>query len=269
VIRKAPDGRLLRLSSSIGSFYYHSKESDISLKAKLLSDDAGIKQPLNEAFVHIHSGGNNDTLAKATTDKYGDFEVLIPNNEKDYIIKANPKDKNTKSVLLVTQEGVVISKFDKKSPEFEYKLMKADLLELSDLKVSDDISLAFKKMKSSDNNPTIIIENIIYGLLKYTIDQQSLGTLNKVVTILNENPKLKLEVVSHTDSQGDDNFNLNLSEKRARAVIDYLIQKGIDAGRLKAIGRGETEIRNRCNNDISCSDKEHAYNRRTEFKFTK
>jgi peptidoglycan-associated lipoprotein len=60
-----------------------------------------------------------------------------------------------------------------------------------------------------------------------------------------------------------------LSEKRSAFVIDYFVSKGIDRKRLSSIGRGETEIRNRCVNGIDCSDKEHEYNRRTEFKFSK
>ena len=80
---------------------------------------------------------------------------------------------------------------------------------------------------------------------------------------------VSLEVISHTDALGDDASNLKLSQSRSNTVIDYLVGKGIGRQRLKAIGKGETEIRNRCLNGIECSDKEHEYNRRTEFKFIK
>ena len=90
-----------------------------------------------------------------------------------------------------------------------------------------------------------------------------------MIVILKASPSVKLEVVSHTDSQGDDASNLKLSENRSNAVISYLVSKGIDRSRLKAVGKGELEIRNRCANGVNCSDKEHEYNRRTEFKFIK
>jgi outer membrane protein OmpA-like peptidoglycan-associated protein len=93
--------------------------------------------------------------------------------------------------------------------------------------------------------------------------------LERVIKVLTTYPEFNLKVVSHTDSQGDDNSNLQLSIKRSETVVSYLNSQGIDLQRLKAEGKGETEIRNRCINGIDCSDKEHEYNRRTEFKFTK
>jgi outer membrane protein OmpA-like peptidoglycan-associated protein len=93
--------------------------------------------------------------------------------------------------------------------------------------------------------------------------------LDKVIIILNANSGVKLDVISHTDSRGDDASNLNLSQKRSNAVIEYLSSKGVDKTRLKAIGKGESVIRNRCLNGVDCSDKEHEFNRRTEFNFIK
>ena len=87
--------------------------------------------------------------------------------------------------------------------------------------------------------------------------------------ILKNNPKIKLEIKSYTDSQGDDQVNLELSKKRALYVADYLVKNGIEQNKITAIGKGESDIRNRCLNGVSCSDKEHKYNRRTEFNFIK
>lgn len=114
-----------------------------------------------------------------------------------------------------------------------------------------------------------VTENIYYELAKYNIVTESEIVLDKVIVILKASPNVKLEVISHTDAQGDDASNLKLSENRSNAVIDYLVSKGIEKSRLKGIGKGELEIRNRCVNGVSCSDKEQEYNRRTEFKFIK
>jgi outer membrane protein OmpA-like peptidoglycan-associated protein len=59
---------------------------------------------------------------------------------------------------------------------------------------------------------------------------------------------------------------LQLSQKRAKAAVDYLISKGINKNRLIAIGYGETKLLNKCNNETVCTEEEHAVNRRTEFK---
>ena len=62
-------------------------------------------------------------------------------------------------------------------------------------------------------------------------------------------------------------LRVELSAKRAIAVSDYFVKSGISPKRIKTAGKGETQIRNRCTNGVACSDKEHEYNRRTEFKF--
>ncbi len=81
-------------------------------------------------------------------------------------------------------------------------------------------------------------------------------------------PKIKVEISSHTDYRGDDEMNQNLSERRAHAVVDYLVSKGISKERLTAIGYGETKPVNHCISvSAQCSASELKKNRRTEFKF--
>jgi outer membrane protein OmpA-like peptidoglycan-associated protein len=133
----------------------------------------------------------------------------------------------------------------------------------------DDISLSLKKFEESKDNKLLVVEYLIYNLDKHTVEKESEEILNKVLSILKGNEKIKLEIISHTDSQGDDASNLVLSEKRANAVADYLIKKGISKNRISAIGKVETQIRNRCFKSIAFTNKEHGYNRRTEFKFSK
>lgn len=75
-----------------------------------------------------------------------------------------------------------------------------------------------------------------------------------------------IEIMSHTDSRGNDSYNLSLSQQRANAVVNYLASKGIARSRMAARGYGETRLINRCANGVQCSDEEHAKNRRTEFR---
>ncbi|RZK16223.1 MAG: OmpA family protein, partial [Pedobacter sp.] len=73
----------------------------------------------------------------------------------------------------------------------------------------------------------------------------------------------------HTDSRGKDAYNLTLSQKRAESAVQYIISRGVNKNRITAKGYGETQLLNKCANNVSCSDAEHQLNRRTEFKIVK
>jgi len=74
---------------------------------------------------------------------------------------------------------------------------------------------------------------------------------------------------SHTDSRAGDRYNLILSDKRAKAAVEYVISRGVDPNRLAWKGYGETRLVNKCKNGVSCTEDEHQQNRRTEFKVVK
>ena len=115
----------------------------------------------------------------------------------------------------------------------------------------------------------IVLENIYYDLNKWDIRPDAGIELDKLVTILNDNPSITIELSSHTDSRAGDQYNLKLSAKRAQAAVDYIISKGITASRITSKGYGETELLNNCGNNINCPEEEHQKNRRTEFKVLK
>jgi len=86
-----------------------------------------------------------------------------------------------------------------------------------------------------------------------------------LLPLLNSKP-VSIELMSHTDSRGNDDFNMSLSQQRANSVVNYLVSKGISRNRLTARGYGETRLVNRCANGVECSENEHQKNRRTEFR---
>jgi len=264
-----PDGKFLSYSSSIARFRYHVKDDDILVKGKIVSEDNGIKQPLKDVDVHIESGNKYDTLAKGRTDQYGDFAVKIRNKDTAYTIKADPKDKNLKNVLLLTQEGKTISYLKKTFLAFEYKLLKADILELAELTADEDITLTFKKFDSGKDKQLLVVEDIIYAKDQYKVNAQAEEILNEVFDLLNKNVNVKLEIVSHTDSRGTDADNQKLSLKRSESVAKYLASKSVDNARLKPSGMGESNPLNNCLDGKKCLEEEYRMNRRTEFKFIK
>jgi len=89
---------------------------------------------------------------------------------------------------------------------------------------------------------------------------------NRLMPVLQQNPGVKLEIASHTDVRGNGSSNQDLSERRAKAVADYLITKGVNSSLLVANGYGENKVKNRCKEGVSCTEIEHAVNRRTEFR---
>ena len=96
---------------------------------------------------------------------------------------------------------------------------------------------------------------------KDILKDESFVELDKVVKLLQQNPKLKIELSGHTDSKGDDKYNQILSQKRAEAVVNYLVKNGITTIRLIAKGYGETQPVKP--ND---TDENRAQNRRTELE---
>ena len=113
---------------------------------------------------------------------------------------------------------------------------------------------------------TYTLENIYYDFDKWDIREDAKPELNKLIKILKDNPTIKIELYSHTDSRGTNAYNLKLSDNRAKAAIAYLIESGIDSSRLTAIGFGEEKLLNSCSDNVTCTDEQHQENRRTEFK---
>jgi len=121
-------------------------------------------------------------------------------------------------------------------------------------------------MEETTCGKPINLKNIHYDLDKYFIREDAKAELNKMVQFMKDNPNVKVELASHTDSRASDEYNKTLSQNRANAAVDYLVSKGITRSRLKPIGYGETKLLNKCSNDIDCSESQHQINRRTEMK---
>jgi OOP family OmpA-OmpF porin len=106
----------------------------------------------------------------------------------------------------------------------------------------------------------LVTHGINFDVDKATITPQSMGTLNMIVKLMQDNPDLKFEVDGHTDNTGTPAHNLTLSQQRAAAVTAQLITMGIDASRLSSKGFGDTKPMA----DNSTPDGK-ANNRRVEF----
>ncbi len=133
-----------------------------------------------------------------------------------------------------------------------------------------DIPLALEKKITSadvgdDLAKVLALKPIYFDFNASYIRQDASIELAKVIEVLNQYPEMKIEVGSHTDSHGDDAYNLELSQRRATSTVAYIINKGISEDRLIAKGYGETQPINECKNGSNCKKEEYQLNRRSEF----
>jgi len=113
----------------------------------------------------------------------------------------------------------------------------------------------------------ITLNEIFFEFNKSNITQGGAFELDKLVQVLKNNPTMEIMVKGHTDNRGSDQYNLNLSDRRARAAVQYVISKGIDKARITGKGFGESEPKVDCKEN--CTEEDHAKNRRNEFLIIK
>jgi len=164
-------------------------------------------------------------------------------------------EQNTDYNIFFEKEGIFSIRADYSTRRREAGWVNAD----------EFIELAFEKVEL---NKTIEIPNIYYDLGKWNIRPDAAIELDKVVQFLLDNPKIKIELGSHTDSRGSAVSNQSLSQKRAQSAVDYIVKNGIARDRISAKGYGESRLKNRCADGVKCSKEEHQENRRSEIRIT-
>lgn len=115
-------------------------------------------------------------------------------------------------------------------------------------------------------NEPIRLNNIYYDFDDHQIKMEAEKDLDYLYELLTRYPDMVIELSSHTDSRGNDAYNLDLSQRRANSAKEYLMERGIDPERVVAVGYGEKRILNHCTNGVNCTEEEHQVNRRTEFE---
>lgn len=181
------------------------------------------------------------TVSTKTTDANGKYDLVLDDYQP---LRA-----------IATIEGYHSKElsFNAPSDEFDETMMNPDLC-LN--KIPPPVEL----------NKPIVMENVYYDFNMATLKPESYPSLDSLVSLLQFYPKMVIEIGAHTDSKGTDKYNLDLSQRRAQSVVDYLIGKGIDASRLQSKGYGESQPI--APNTINGKDNPEgrAKNRRTEFK---
>ena len=145
---------------------------------------------------------------------------------------------------------------DKGNIEFNIELEIESYKDAEEIVTDDDFGNTF-----------IQLENIYFDFAKWDIKPQAANTLDVLVALLIKYPRMEIQLGAHTDSRASYDFNLDLSDKRAKSALEYLVQNGIDRERLTSIGYGETKPLVPCGDN--CTETEHSINRRVEFLILK
>jgi outer membrane protein OmpA-like peptidoglycan-associated protein len=185
-------------------------------------------------------------------------------------------DANNK--IIATQTTDAIGRYQFTLAEFEEMQATASLKGLEDGKINisvpvgDPASIVNPDICLTRTFPPppgepIVLNNIYFEYDKAELLEESNSTLDVLVNNLKEHPEVSIEIGGHTDSNGEDKYNLRLSDRRAKAVVQYLVSKGINKNRLVAVGYGESQpVADNTNADGSDNPEGRAKNRRTEFK---
>lgn len=154
--------------------------------------------------------------------------------------------------------------------EYTTKEVNITILKLSG-KTSLPITLDNAKCKvavGDDLGKCFGIKMIYFDLDKSDIRPEAAVDLEKILNALLENPTMKLDIRSHTDSRQTRYYNEALSDRRAQSTVKWLIKNGINPGRLTGRGYGETQLLNGCFDGVNCTEEQHQVNRRSEFIIT-
>lgn len=212
------------------------KNTEYKTLVKVTTD--GGKTSVPNATINVRNKATGATQKFVTNDK-GEYSLGLKSNE-EFDITADTKG------YLPSETKVVAQKSD--DAAFKNNL---------------DLNFDLKRIKVKES---MVLENLLYDLGKSSIRQEGYRVLERVVTFMKDNPEVKIEISSHTDSRSSAAFNKKLSQLRANNVKQYLIDKGIDASRIKAIGYGESKLLNKCKDGVKCTEEEHQVNRRTEMQ---
>ena len=117
----------------------------------------------------------------------------------------------------------------------------------------------------TDLAKTLNIPIIYFDLDKSVIRKDAAFELEKILSVMQSNPKMKIDIRSHTDSRQTNKYNEKLSDRRAKATVEWLIKNGITSDRLTGKGYGESQLVNKCADGVKCTEEEHQVNRRSEF----
>lgn len=196
------------------------------------------------AVVITVKDSTNTTLQTVKTKADGTYEVKIPCNTPVSLTATK------EGYIKKTEETTTGNVDGEYTPKIDFILNKYE-----DIIVKDDQGI--EKIK---------LDPIYFDYNKWEITPAAAIVLSKAAEVMKDIPEMTIKIEAHTDSRGSTNYNLALSDKRAKATQAYLYTQGIGENRIEsAIGYGESQLLNHCSDGVKCTNEEHDVNRRSDF----
>lgn len=218
--------------------FYKSPDPVVIVKGKLIDGKTG--KPIGAKIIYERLPDGKEVGVTYSNPETGEYEIHLPGGQL-YGVRAEAKDHVSTSQNLdlrnVTKDGTV---------------------------QQADITLAPIEVSKVEPDMVIALNNIFFDFDKFTLKAESFPELNRIVTLMNEKPSMTVEIAGHTDATGPDQYNLSLSERRAKSVSKYLTEKGIAADRITTTFFGKTKPK-----ESNETKEGRRKNRRVEFKILK
>ncbi|MCP4439201.1 MAG: OmpA family protein [Aureispira sp.] len=255
------------------SAQYGETEVDVSTKGYVIGSNLFIQVPYNEPKFEFSVNGTVKDLVTGEPITDGQVTLLssCSSENQTAVVDGDGKyafdlENNCCYVVKVVKDGyfTTTSNFctkglnESKVFETEGNINMEKFLTLDDI---EELGL--------DTTSIYRVENIYYGYDRSDVDRELSTDLDRLLTVMEENPDFAIEIRSHTDARGNAEYNETLSTRRAKSIADYLIENGVEEDRVSYKGFGETKLVNGCSDGVPCTDDEHRMNRRTEFKVKK
>jgi outer membrane protein OmpA-like peptidoglycan-associated protein len=223
----------------VGSDDIYAYNRTPQLKIEGVVTNAETNMPIENATVTLFDTANNP-VATVQTDVNGNYDITI-DRDADYTLNVK-KDAYLDSSVPVTSKNIAKNVTS----------------------ISKNVAINPEK---NTVTPITELEPIYFDFNKYDIRHDSTVELDRIVSLMKTTyPNMVIKIESHTDSRGSTAYNHALSEERAKATYEYLINKGVNPSRITAYkGFGEQKLTNGCDGSIPCTEAQHQLNRRTQF----
>lgn len=260
------------INSSADDFAYYQEGS--SKEGYFTSNRSGGKGD-DDIYSFKHIDCSQDVAGVVKDAKTGDLipgaKVILFDNEGNELESVVVGD-DAKFTFNVDCNKAYLARGSKEKYSTDEERFKTSDVELE---LGLDIALSPSEIEirpCDDLAKALNIPLIYFDLNKYEIKYVAEIEIQKVLMVLNQYPSMKLDIRSHTDCRASRTYNEKLSDNRAKATRQYLINSGISADRLTAKGYGESQLVNNCgcepDNNSSCTEYQHQQNRRSEFIVT-
>lgn len=228
-------------------------------------------KPLEDVKITVYDG-RNGTHTSAITDDKGNFIFKDLRTDEEYLLNLDSNDVRLKSksrIYVADAKGHIYKVLLAKSVgKFSFNLLDYDKIAMG------EFSLGQKKVEEpslavvhKSRGLRTVCDTVHYAFAAYLPDSSALQVLDRFAGLIAASPNSQLYISSHADQKGSFNYNMELSEKRAQAVADYLVSKGVRKDCLHLAAFGETKLISRCPPAYEdCADVKHLLDRRTELK---